>query len=106
MRYANSNSLFFIISPLPVIRGYSARNWSVKIVFLPLHSPQKVYFLYLLIYFSYFLIGADYEKIAAAYFQTEKRDVKVQKIYFEIGAGCFLPVREGIFADANRKKRS
>lgn len=61
-----------------------------------------MYFLYLLIYFFYFLIGADYKKIAAVYFKIEKIDKKVQKIYLEIGAACFLPVREGFFKDGLR----
>jgi putative addiction module killer protein len=65
-------------------------------------GSQKVYFLYLEVYFSYFLIGTDYKKIAAAYFEIEKIDKKVQKIYLEIGAACFLPVREGFFKDGLR----
>jgi hypothetical protein len=60
----------------------------------PLQNHRKVYFSYLEVYFSYFLIGVDYKKIAAVYFEIEKIDKKVQKIYLEIGAACFLPVRE------------
>jgi len=63
-----------------------------------------VYFFYLEVYFFYFLIGADYKKIAAVYFEIDKIDKKVQKIYLEIGAACFLPAWEGFFASSCRKR--